>query len=76
MSKFAKVKPFWMIYNLTRGGPPTRIHAEPWVADAEARRLAQKHPGDIFVILQAVAKAQTEFYCPPRPLLGVKVKAI
>ena len=54
MSKFAKVKPFWMIYNLTRGGPPTRIHAEPWVADAEARRLAQKHPGDIFVILQAV----------------------
>lgn len=75
-SNFAKVRKFWMIYNMTTKGAPTAIHDDPWLVDNELRRLAEKNPGDIFVILQAVAKAQTVDYHPPKPVLQVKVKAI
>lgn len=48
-----QVNRFWMVLNLA-GEAPTYRHRSFDAARAEAERLAQKHPGQIFVVLEPV----------------------
>lgn len=44
---------FWLVWN-PRNRPPLVRHPTELVARAEAERLARKHPGDTFYVLQAI----------------------
>lgn len=46
----------WVIFN-PKGDTPVRIHKTYESAEAEARRLAEKHRGDDFIVYEAVASA-------------------
>lgn len=45
--------PFWMVYGLGQGAPKKR-HASRSSAAAEARRLADRHHGITFIVLEPV----------------------
>jgi hypothetical protein len=51
-----KRAPFWVVWNPDRG-MPTHRRAEFGLARAEAERLAKVHPGQEFIVMQAVGKA-------------------
>lgn len=42
----------YYVYNSLRGGAPNIVHKTKKDAEDEAKRLAQKHPGDSFLILR------------------------
>lgn len=48
---------FWVVWS-PQSGPPTVRHASLAMATNEAMRLAQQHPGNEFVVLEAVGVAQ------------------
>lgn len=50
-------KPFWMVYGKGRGAP-NKQHATENEARAEAKRLAEQHPGDVFYVLKAIAETR------------------
>jgi hypothetical protein len=60
---------FWMVYRIPGSGPsyidgtPTKQHMTETEADAEVVRLAMKHPGANFAVLEAVYVVQ----CPVGP---------
>lgn len=45
---------FWMVWNPANNQPRYR-HTTEADATTEAERLAREHPGDVFVVLEAVA---------------------
>jgi hypothetical protein len=47
------MKQFWMVWRRW-GGAPTHQHDTEEGAAAEAERLARLHPGETFVVLEAV----------------------
>ena len=49
---------FWMVYN-PNGSKPTASHATEEIAEAEAKRLATKHPGERFVVLESMYECVT-----------------
>mgnify|MGYP001609484241 FL=1 len=52
---------YWMVHS--PAGHPTKIMHETMAdAAAEARRLAEKHPGDVFNVLEVVYA----YWQPPR----------
>ena len=53
-----QMKPYYYVYALNYGGATVR-HATIAEAQAEAERLAAKHPGRAFEILRCVGIAQT-----------------
>jgi hypothetical protein len=67
---------FWMVYN-PNGSMPTNSHATKEIATEEAKRLAAKHPGERFVVLEsehecvaeATIKIVTHFPTPEEPVL-------
>lgn len=50
-------KPFWFVWNW-QGGTPNEQHGSQQAAIAEAERLALKHPGRVFVVLQSVCAVE------------------
>lgn len=60
---------FWVVWNPYRGLPQVR-HDTQAAAEAEADRLATKHPGDEFVILRAESVTKVELPKPYRFKLG------
>lgn len=50
---------FWMVYN-QQGETPRGQHDTEFSAMAEASRLSLKHPGQKFVILEAIGVATQE----------------
>lgn len=58
MSTNQPMTPHYYVYCLTAGNPTVR-HATLAEAQAEAERLAEKHPGRAFEILRCVGIAQT-----------------
>ena len=52
-------KKFWLVWNPSRH-KPVRQHTSLNVAVEEAKRLAEKHPGQQFFILRAIGYAETE----------------
>jgi hypothetical protein len=60
---------FWMVWRM--GGPgPTYKHLTKELARREASRLAEKCPGETFVVLAAVDACK----CPLGPVQGVKLR--
>lgn len=55
------VNRYFMVHNLTDGGPPKMTHTSVRFARQEAKRLAMAAPGKTFVILGAV----DAYYMPP-----------
>lgn len=55
---------FFMVWN-KEGKHPRVTHKTYKVAEAEAARLAAKHPGRKFIVLQAVTKISEP---PPEPM--------
>ncbi len=51
---------FFMIKNVTSGGQPTKTHNNIEEAREEAKRLAEKHPGNIITILETIEAYQTK----------------
>ena len=51
---------FWLIFNLTSGSAPTTAHSTEKSAREEAERLARKHPGHRFVVLESMYEMTTE----------------
>jgi hypothetical protein len=47
-------EPFYMVVRLG-GGEPSKGHATRESAQAEAKRLCQKHPNNTFYVLEAVS---------------------
>ena len=45
---------FWMVWKIN-GYAPVQKHETAEIAKAEASRLAEKHPGERFVVLQAMS---------------------
>jgi len=45
---------FWLVW-CENGGPPTVKHTDIASAECEAERLARKHRGTTFVVLEALA---------------------
>ncbi|MHA6684450.1 hypothetical protein [Mesorhizobium sp. A556] len=60
---------FWMVYCMD-GGSPTFKHLTKDSAQAEAKRLAERSPGKLFVVLAAV----DSFKCPLGPVESVKLR--
>lgn len=60
---------FWMVYGLNRSSP-TYKHYSKENAQEEAKRLAQKCPGETFVVLSAVAA----YTCPIAPVESIKLR--
>lgn len=58
MSTNQPMTPHYYVYALNHGAPAVR-HATLAEAQAEAERLAEKHPGRAFEILRCVGIAQT-----------------
>ena len=56
--QYDRHKKFWMVFNVTKGGPPFVHHDTGGEALAEARRLASINPTDDFVVLEAMAVAR------------------
>lgn len=56
---------FWVVWNPSRGLPQFR-HNTQAAAEAEADRLAAKHPGDEFIVLRAESVTKTEVPKPTR----------
>lgn len=44
---------YYMIHKPNGGSTPSKVHTTPAEAQEEAKRLAQKHPGDLFVVLES-----------------------
>ena len=61
---------FWLVWNVG-GLAPTRIHREVDEARSEALRLAAKHPGQYFTVLQTMETAISRIN-PPTMLKCVK----
>jgi hypothetical protein len=55
----APTKKYWMVHAL-HGHAPTVTHASEESATKEAARLAAKHPGSIFVVLESIHECQTQ----------------
>jgi hypothetical protein len=53
------MKPYYYVYRVGGQGP-TRHHKTLNAAQAESERLAQKHPGGVFEILQCLGYSQTQ----------------
>jgi hypothetical protein len=51
---------FYMVKNVTAGGQPTKTHNFIDTAREEAKRLAEKHPGNIIVILETIEAYSTK----------------
>ena len=54
---------FWMVYRVPGHQDscfrePTKEHPTYASANTEANRLAKKHPGSIFIVLEAVSSSQ------------------
>lgn len=47
------IEKFWMVFGVQRGSPTYR-HTSKQAAQMEAKRLAKKHPGEMFIVLAAV----------------------
>lgn len=43
---------FWLVWGIGKPAPTVR-HPNPMVAEAEAKRLALKHPGTMFVVMES-----------------------
>jgi hypothetical protein len=54
-----EVVSFWWVWT-KRGRNPRYFHGSPFEAEAEAQRLALKHPGQKFIVLHAY----TKFFVP------------
>lgn len=52
------MKPYFYVYRENIGHPPTNRHATIEQAQAEAERLAVKHPGSVIQILKCVGLSQ------------------
>ena len=59
---------FWMVFNVTKGGPPFVHHDRGGDALAEARRLASVNHTDDFVVLEAMAVVRALLPSLPAPL--------
>jgi hypothetical protein len=53
-------KAFWLVWSPTGVRPPKYRHASEQSAVTEAERLAQAHPGQLFVVLEAVAARRVD----------------
>lgn len=47
------MRQFWMVWNVG-GNPPRHQHSYEHEAITEAERLARAHPGEAFVVLEAI----------------------
>lgn len=56
---------FWVVWNPYKGLPQVR-HDTQAAAEAEADRLAAKHPGDEFIVLRAESVTKAEVPKPTR----------
>ena len=52
-------KQFWMVW-CVNGRAPQQKHLHQSTAIIEAERLATKHPGDVFAVLEAIAIRQVD----------------
>lgn len=50
---------YWMVHNAGRG-MPHKMHPSREEAEAEARRLAKVHPGEVFYVLGIISALYTE----------------
>lgn len=60
---------FWMVFN-PNGRAPAFTHITKDRAKAEAKRLSEQSPGNVFVVLAAV----DAFKCPLGPVESVKLR--
>lgn len=60
---------FWVVWNPSRGLPQVR-HDTQAAAEAEADRLAAKHPGDEFIVLHAESVTKVEAPKPTRVMIA------
>jgi hypothetical protein len=49
---------FYLVWGIGKPAP-TAMHPDKETADKEARRLAEKHPGTIFVVMEPVEAYRT-----------------
>lgn len=54
------MRKFWMVYRLGHNQGPEKQHVSEEAARFEAKRLAVKHPGETFVVLEAIGTFSTE----------------
>jgi hypothetical protein len=64
---------FWLVWKI-HGAPSTAQHQTAEIAKAEASRLAEKHPGERFVVLQAMSVFIATVN-PPQELRCIKCEA-
>jgi hypothetical protein len=69
----ATTNKFWMVWKIG-GTSPSVQHETAEAAKAEASRLAEKHPGERFVVLQAMSVFIATIN-PPQELRCVKCEA-
>lgn len=51
---------FWLVWSPSGATPPKHRHETAQGATAEAERLAKEHPGQLFVVLEAVAARRVD----------------
>lgn len=64
----AEIARFWMVWNVD-GGAPRYQHYSKAAANAEAKRLAECHPKQTFIVLQSVGAFRAEV----EPVKAVKL---
>jgi len=64
---------FWMVWKIN-GASPNQKHETAEAAKAEASRLAEKHPGERFVVLQSMSVFIATIN-PPQELRCVKCES-
>lgn len=63
----ASGSPFWMVWCDGKRKGPARRHDTKESADTEANRLATRHPGKAFFVLQAVSHERIDAATAPAP---------
>ncbi|QCP50176.1 hypothetical protein FAZ95_13900 [Trinickia violacea] len=51
---------FWLVWSPTGARPPKHRHLSERSAIQEAERLAREHPGELFVVLEAIASRRVD----------------
>lgn len=54
-----KFRVFYIVWSPTGKLPPSRRHASPYEASAEAERLARLSPGSEFYVLESITRVST-----------------